>query len=82
MRLDGIGSRISAADGACRIRVRAHLCGRSQHTHRQSDPEPGAAAVPIVRADRPSVLIDDLELHPVEDELPKLPVVSPPDMTR
>jgi TldD protein len=30
----------------------------------------------------PSVLIDDLELHPVEEELPKLPVVSPPDMTR
>ena len=28
----------------------------------------------------PSVLIDDLELHPVEEELPKLPVVSPPDM--
>ena len=30
----------------------------------------------------PSILIDDLELHPVEEELPKLPVVSPPDMTR
>jgi len=30
----------------------------------------------------PSVLIDDLELHPVEEELPKLPVVSAPDMTR
>ncbi len=30
----------------------------------------------------PSILVDDLELHPVEDELPKLPVVSPPDMTR
>ncbi len=30
----------------------------------------------------PSVLIDDLELHPAEEELPKLPVVSPPDMTR
>jgi len=29
----------------------------------------------------PSILIDDLELHPTEDELPKLPVVSPPDMT-
>jgi hypothetical protein len=26
----------------------------------------------------PSVLIDDLELHPLEDELPKLPVVPPP----
>ena len=30
----------------------------------------------------PSILIDDLELHPTEEELPKLPVVSPPDMTR
>jgi hypothetical protein len=30
----------------------------------------------------PSILIDDLELHPEEEELPKLPVVSPPDMTR
>ncbi len=26
----------------------------------------------------PSILVDDLELHPVEDELPKLPVVPPP----
>lgn len=26
----------------------------------------------------PSVLIDDLELHPAEEELPKLPVVPPP----
>jgi TldD protein len=30
----------------------------------------------------PSILIDDLELHPAEDELPKLPVVSAPPMTR
>ncbi len=30
----------------------------------------------------PSILIDDLELHPVEEELPKLPVVSAPEMTR
>ena len=30
----------------------------------------------------PSILIDDLELHPVEEELPKLPVVPAPDMTR
>ena len=29
----------------------------------------------------PSILIDDLELHPLEEELPKLPVVPPPDMT-
>jgi TldD protein len=30
----------------------------------------------------PSILIDDLELHPAEEELPKLPVVSAPDLTR
>ena len=30
----------------------------------------------------PSILIDDLELHPVEEEQPKLPVVSAPEMTR
>jgi hypothetical protein len=30
----------------------------------------------------PSVVVDDLELAPFEDELPKLPVVSPPDLTR
>ena len=30
----------------------------------------------------PSILIDDLELHPAEEELPKLPVVSAPAMTR
>jgi hypothetical protein len=29
----------------------------------------------------PSLLIDDLELHPLEDELPKLPVVPAPDLT-
>jgi hypothetical protein len=28
----------------------------------------------------PSVIIDDLELHPVEEELPKLPVAPPPEM--
>ncbi|HWB85047.1 MAG TPA: metallopeptidase TldD-related protein [Bryobacteraceae bacterium] len=28
----------------------------------------------------PSVLIDDLELHPVEEELPKLPVVPAPEL--
>ena len=27
----------------------------------------------------PSILIDDLELHPVEDEQPKLPMVPAPD---
>ncbi len=30
----------------------------------------------------PSILIDDLELHPLEGELPKLPLVSPPEMSR
>jgi hypothetical protein len=29
----------------------------------------------------PSILIDDLELHPLEDELPKLPVVPAPTLT-
>jgi hypothetical protein len=29
----------------------------------------------------PSLLIDDLELHPVEDEQPKLPVVPAPELT-
>lgn len=28
----------------------------------------------------PSILIDDLELHPLEGEQPKLPIVSPPGM--
>jgi PmbA/TldA metallopeptidase C-terminal domain len=28
----------------------------------------------------PSVLIDDVELHPVEEELPKLPIVPAPDL--
>jgi TldD protein len=28
----------------------------------------------------PSIIIDDLELHPVEEELPKLPVAPPPEM--
>lgn len=30
----------------------------------------------------PSILIDDLELHPLEGELPKLPLVAPPEMAR
>ena len=30
----------------------------------------------------PSILIDDLELHPLEGERPKLPLVSPPEMSR
>jgi PmbA/TldA metallopeptidase C-terminal domain len=28
----------------------------------------------------PSVLIDDVDLHPVDEELPKLPIVPPPDL--
>ena len=28
----------------------------------------------------PSILVDDLELHPIEEELPKLPVVPPPTL--
>jgi hypothetical protein len=30
----------------------------------------------------PSMIVDDLELHPVEEELPKLPVAPPPEMAR
>jgi hypothetical protein len=30
----------------------------------------------------PSILIDDLELHPIEEELPKLPIVAAPEMAR
>jgi hypothetical protein len=30
----------------------------------------------------PSIIIDDLELHPVEDELPKLPVVPAPELVK
>ena len=30
----------------------------------------------------PSIIIDDLELHAVEEELPKLPVTPPPEMAR
>ena len=30
----------------------------------------------------PSVLIDDLELRPVEEEMPKLPVVPAPDLVK
>ena len=28
----------------------------------------------------PSILIDDLELHPAEDEQPKLPIVPAPEL--
>ena len=30
----------------------------------------------------PSIIFDDLELHPVEDELPKLPVVPAPELVK
>ena len=30
----------------------------------------------------PSILIDDLELHPMEEELPKLPIVTAPELAR
>jgi predicted Zn-dependent protease len=30
----------------------------------------------------PSILIDDLDLHPMEDELPKLPVVPAPELVK
>lgn len=30
----------------------------------------------------PSIIIDDLELRPAEEEMPKLPVVPPPDMVK
>lgn len=30
----------------------------------------------------PSILIDDLELHPIEEQLPKLPVVSAPQLSQ
>lgn len=38
-----------------------------------------AAEVTVVA---PSILIDDLELLPLEDELPKLPIVPPPTLSR
>jgi hypothetical protein len=28
----------------------------------------------------PSILIDDLEMHPAEEELPKLPIVPAPEL--
>jgi hypothetical protein len=32
--------------------------------------------------DAPSLLIDDVELSPQQDELPKLPVAPPPELVR
>jgi len=40
----------------------------------------GAGYVANATVVAPSILIDDLELHPVEDELPKLPVVPAPEL--
>lgn len=42
----------------------------------------GAGYVSNATVVAPSLLIDDLELHPLEDELPKLPVVPAPDLSR
>jgi hypothetical protein len=30
----------------------------------------------------PSIIIDDLEMHPVEEELPTLPVVPAPELVK
>jgi hypothetical protein len=40
----------------------------------------GAGYVTNATVVAPSILIDDLELHPLEDELPKLPVVPAPEL--
>ena len=42
----------------------------------------GAGYVTNATVVAPSILIDDLELHPLEDELPKLPVVPAPELVR
>jgi hypothetical protein len=42
----------------------------------------GAGYVSNATVVAPSLLIDDLELHPLEDELPKLPVVPAPELSR
>ena len=43
-----------------------------------------ATKVLVLNDDRatPALVVDDLELHPAEEEQPKLPVVPPPDLTR
>jgi hypothetical protein len=41
----------------------------------------GAGYVSNATVVAPSLLIDDLELHPLEDELPKLPVVPAPELS-
>jgi hypothetical protein len=40
----------------------------------------GAGYIANAAVIAPSILVDDLELHPIEEELPKLPVVPPPDL--
>jgi len=40
----------------------------------------GASYVAPTCVIAPSVLIDDVEMHPVEEELPKLPIVPAPDL--
>jgi len=40
----------------------------------------GAGYVAATCAIAPSVLIDDVELHPLEEELPKLPIVPAPEL--
>ena len=42
----------------------------------------GAGYVSNASVVAPSLLIDDLELHPLEDELPKLPVVPAPELSQ
>ena len=50
----------------------------------QQRPQPqrggGGWAMPMVL--QLPIIIDDLELHPVDDELPKLPVVPAPEMVK
>ena len=40
----------------------------------------GASYVAGTSVIAPSVLVDDVELHPLEEELPKLPIVPPPEL--
>ncbi len=55
------------------------------NTWKTARPSPSLAAADSPRKFRviaPSIIIDDLELHPVEEEMPKLPMVPPPDMVK
>ena len=42
----------------------------------------GAGYIANAAVIAPSILVDDLELHPTEDELPKLPVAPAPELIR